>query len=50
MRQKAALRVDDPRFAGDDPPPAADHAPFGADAARVLGIGREKLALVSIVV
>ena len=30
MRQKAALGVDDPRLAGDDAPPAADHAPFGS--------------------
>ena len=37
MREKAALGVDDPRLAGDDAPPAANCAPFGTDAARVLG-------------
>ena len=36
MRKKAALGVDDPRLAGDDAPPAANCAPFRANAARVL--------------
>ena len=49
MRKKAALGVDDPGLAGDNTPAAADCAPFGAHAARVLGDCLEKLALVSIV-
>jgi hypothetical protein len=45
MSQKAALRVDDPRFAGDDAPPAADRAPFGADGPHVLGDGAGEIGL-----
>src|ERR1700722_4047318 len=45
MRQKAALGVDDPRLARDHAPATPDRAPFGADAARVLGDGLREVDL-----
>ena len=48
MPEEAPVGVDDPRFAGDDAPPAANGASFSAHPTSVFG-DREKLALVSIV-
>ena len=50
VRKNAALRVDDPRLAGNDAPPRPIARPSARTRPASWVIGREKLALVSIVV